>query len=188
MPELSDQNLIEGLRRQDAVALQSVYSRFRGRIAALIGAWGGSEQDAQDIFQDALVAIFIRVQNDDFRLTSSFYTYLYSICQNLWLKKFRENTRHNGVSLGLEAVSMPGTDYSTDLEYAERQQFIMEKFSALGDGCRELLRLSIIEEKTPAEIMELLGFGSIEYYYKRKSNCKDKLVELSRKDARFGAI
>ncbi|HNE28644.1 MAG TPA: sigma-70 family RNA polymerase sigma factor [Saprospiraceae bacterium] len=188
MRELSDQDLIEGLRQRDSAALQLIYSRFRGRIAAQVNTWGGSGQDAQDIFQDALVAIFINAQKDGFRLTSSFYTYLYSICSHLWLKKFRENIRHNGVSPEPEVVSIPGADHSAELEYAERQQFVMEKFRALGDACRELLRLSIIEEKSPAEIMEQLGFGSIEYYYKRKSLCKEKLVELSRKDARFGVI
>ncbi len=185
---LSDQELIDGLCRRDNAALLAIYREFRLRILAQVKDWGGTEHDAKDIFQEALVAVFIHAQKEGFQLTSSFYTYLYAICHNLWLKRFREKIRRNEVSLEHGEVSRLSEDLSAKLEYAERQQFIMEKFKALGERCRELLSMAVIEEKSPAEIMKKLGFGSIDYYYKRKSLCKDKLIELSRKDARFESI
>ncbi|MBK9018354.1 MAG: hypothetical protein IPM82_32300 [Saprospiraceae bacterium] len=59
------------------------------------------------------------------------------------------------------------------------------KFKELGEECQKVLRLSIIEEKSPEEIIATLGFGSVGYLYKRKSNCKEKLFEIIQKDTRF---
>jgi RNA polymerase sigma factor (sigma-70 family) len=184
----TDQAILEGIRLRDSDTLSAVYRQFRPRITALIGSLNGSEQEAKDIFQEAIVVVFINVQKPGFQLTSSFYTYLHAVSHNLWLKKFREKKRHNGVSLDAPEVLKLGIDPSGDLEHAERGLFIMEKFRALGDGCRELLQMAVIEEKSPAEIVERLGFGSLAYYYKRKSMCKDKLTELTRRDVRFGSI
>lgn len=184
----SDQEFLEGIRCRDSSTLSAVYEQFRPRITAHISTLNGSEQEAKDVFQEAVVAVFINVQKPEFQLSSSFYTYLYAICHKLWLKKFREKDRHNGVSLDAREVLTLEDLHSEDLEYAERLQLMLEKFKVLGDGCRELLQLAIIEEKTPAEIVKILGLGSLNYYYKRKSNCKDKLIEHMSRDVRFGSI
>lgn len=184
----TDQEILDGIRRRDNTTVSAVYQQFRPRIVAHLGSLNGSKEEAKDIFQEALVVVFMNAQKPDFQLTSSFYTYLFAICHHLWLKKFREKKRREQVSLEPGVVLLPETDPSESMAYAARQQLLLEKFNALSEGCRELLRLAIVEEKTPAEIVQTFGFGSIEYYYKRKSNCKDKLTELVRADARFAAL
>jgi len=181
----TDRELLEGIRRRDNVVLSAVYQLYRPRIVAFVAKQGGSEQEAKDVLQEALIAVFINVQKQDFQIIYSFDAYLYGICQKQWLKKFRDKSRRSGVSLdALEGLPI-AADASAGSEYAERQLFFMEKFKALPEGCRELLRLSIIEEKTPEETAGQLGFGSLSYFYKRKSQCKDKLEALVRADPHF---
>lgn len=184
---LSDLDILKGLRQNDPVIIQAIYTLFRGRIIAHITRLNGTEQEAKDIFQDGLTALFINAHKPDFQLTSSFYTYLHSICHNLWLKKFREKNRAIRVRFDEPRVLNLETEDSVEalLEYSERQSFFVEKFSSMGENCRRLLHMAFVEEISPEDIVALLGLGSLAYYYKRKSNCKEKLVELMRSDGRF---
>lgn len=45
----------------------------------------GNEEDAKDIFQDALFIIIEKIHNNDFVLQGTLSTYLFAICKNLWL-------------------------------------------------------------------------------------------------------
>jgi RNA polymerase sigma factor (sigma-70 family) len=182
--QLTDPALLCGIRRSDNAVLEFVVQEYRPRIIGQVCKQGGSEEEAKDIFQEALVAIYLKSQQPDFQLTSSFYTFLYAICQNLWLKKCREKKGHNEVRLEEHGVSIT-TEAMETFEQSERYQLYIAKFKELGEECQKVLRLSIVEEKRPEEIMATLGFSSVGYLYKRKSNCKDKLFDLIQNDIRF---
>ncbi len=188
----TDDELLEGIRRRDNAALSAVYRLYRPRIVAFVVNHGGTEQEATDVLQEAIIAIFINAQNPDFQWTHSFNAYLYGICQRQWLKKLRDKNRRAGVSLDAPEVlqlsaAEPG-DADRASRQAERQLLIIEKFKSLSEGCRELLQLAVIEEKPPEAIAAQLGFGSLNYFYKRKSKCKDKLADLVRSDPSFGEL
>ncbi|MBK9018355.1 MAG: hypothetical protein IPM82_32305 [Saprospiraceae bacterium] len=101
-----DTSLLDSLRSSDNAVLEHLVQEYRPRVVVQIIKQGGSEDDANDIFQEALTAIYLKSQQPDFQLTSSFYTFLYAICQNHWLKKCREKKRHNEVRLEDHGVSM----------------------------------------------------------------------------------
>lgn len=182
---LNDATLLDALRRSDNLVLERLVREYRPRVVGQIVKQGGSEEEAHDIFQEGLTAIFLKSQKTDFQLTSSFSSFLYAICQNLWLKKYREKSRLSGGSIENLVVLKTDDDAQQVIEQHERHSFFLQKFAALGEECRKLLQLSVVEEKSADEIIAMLGFGSIGYLYKRKSNCKDKLIQLARQDHRF---
>jgi RNA polymerase sigma factor (sigma-70 family) len=51
----------------------------------------GSNEDAEDIFQETIIVLLQKVREVDFVLTSSLKTYLFAIAKNLWLKRLRDN-------------------------------------------------------------------------------------------------
>ena len=53
----------------------------------------GTEEEAQDIYQDALIVFWEKVVKDELTLTAKISTYLYSICYNLWLKELDRKRR-----------------------------------------------------------------------------------------------
>jgi len=178
-------SLIDDLRQGQDTALEKIVREYRPRVVSQITRQGGSNEDAKDIFQEAMTALYLKSLQPDFQLTSSFYTFLYAICQNLWLKKIREKKRDAGVSIDQLPVSTADDSAQEAIEKYERHCFFMQKFAELGEECRKVLQLSIVEERDAREIKALLGFGSLRYLYKRKSNCKDKLLDLVRRDVRF---
>ena len=91
-----DQNLLEGLLKGDPAAVNQLYKRHFPGIVKMVTSNSGSEEDAQDLFQDAVMVIFEKARSNKLSLTSSLYTYLYAICRNLWLKKLRKKRWQGG--------------------------------------------------------------------------------------------
>lgn len=62
-------------------------------IRKLITGLGGSEQDAIDIFVDAVVILFEHSQKKNFVLSAKVSTYLYAVSRNQWLKLYKKKTQ-----------------------------------------------------------------------------------------------
>jgi DNA-directed RNA polymerase specialized sigma24 family protein len=83
MIHYSDFAIIEGLRLHSDYIIKYVYKEFFSFHPLPDQTNAGLEEDAEDIFQEALYIILKKLQEDDFELSSSFLTYLYSISKNL---------------------------------------------------------------------------------------------------------
>lgn len=184
---LTDEMIIEGLRRQDNQVIEAVIKQYRPGILKHIIALGGNEDEAKDIFQDAIVAIFLKIKDRNFRLTSKFYTFLFSICHNLWLKKCRDKKKFAEVSFEDLTVSND-TSIQDTIEDWERYQLFIGHFQKLGKECQKLIAYFFLEEKKPEEVVALMQFSSLSYLYKRKSICKSELIAQVRKDSRFAEL
>ncbi|MBN1197861.1 MAG: hypothetical protein JXA23_00820, partial [Bacteroidales bacterium] len=87
MGSFSDKKLIEGIIKKRRGTIHFMYRDYFPLILALVEKNSGNFQDAEDIFQDALVALYLRCRNKELVLSCSLRSYFYSICQNLWLQR-----------------------------------------------------------------------------------------------------
>jgi hypothetical protein len=62
MVHYTQYGIIEGIRRRDKDVLKYVYKQYFPMVRYFIIRNQGSEEDAEDIFQEAVVAIFERVR------------------------------------------------------------------------------------------------------------------------------
>ena len=84
MKRLSDEEIIAGLRKRDNRILQYIYKNSFPPVKQLILHNAGSESDAKDIFQEALIVIFKKLRDEDsLKLEAAFSTYTYSIARLL---------------------------------------------------------------------------------------------------------
>ncbi len=79
-------DLIRGGHRSEALA--SIYRHYP-KIRQLVVMANGSEEDAKDLFQEGVIIFYQKAQLPDFRLTAAVGTFIYSVCRNLWLKRYR---------------------------------------------------------------------------------------------------
>jgi len=179
----SDQERLQGIRRGERGAIESLYQDFFDRIARYIIQNSGSRDHAADIFQDAMVVLYQKVQSPDFQLSASIYTYLFSICRNLWLKKLRKSGKEE-VTNEFPAEYTHEAPNDAELEEQARFQLYRKKFRQLGEGCQQLLRLSLKGLKMK-EIVRQLGLSSEQYARKKKFKCKEQLVRLVQADADY---
>src|SRR5688572_1434850 len=90
MQPLRDVQLLEQLKTGDSASFQLLYKFYFPSVASYIKQNTGSKQDAEDIFQEAILVLLQKVRQPDFVLTSALKTYLYAVAKNLWLKRLRE--------------------------------------------------------------------------------------------------
>ena len=90
MQAISDSRLLNQLQNEDNASFALLYRFYYPAIEAHIIRNSGSQADAEDVFQEAIVVLLQQIRRVDFVLTSSLKTYLFAIARNLWLKRLRE--------------------------------------------------------------------------------------------------
>jgi RNA polymerase sigma factor (sigma-70 family) len=180
-----DQEILGGIRVGDSRVLGRLYQQHYPRIAQMIRTNSGTEDDARDIFQDAVMVLYSKAQDSGFQLTSSLFTFLFAVSRNLWLKKLR-NVAREGVTIPVELVSIVDADPQEEAEWIHEAQLQLyrRKFRELGDGCQEILGLTAAGKKI-GEIAQQLGMSSEVYARQRKFKCKEQLTRMIQGDPEF---
>lgn len=180
-----DQKIIDDLRVGKKTTLNFIYQEYYPYIKSHVIKNSGSEDDAKDVFQDAMMAIFQNVSNKDFELTCQFKTYLHAVSQNIWRKKLRD--KKDKYFEPVDDLSIAQEEIEDAVLKMERYKFYTRKFSELSAKCQELLKmyLSGISMKT---ITERLSFASVSYTKKRKFNCKESLIKLIESDPEYKLV
>jgi RNA polymerase sigma factor (sigma-70 family) len=189
MSRFSDDEILLGLRKRDNQVIQYIYQTDFDRIAVMITSNKGSEDDAEDVFQECLIIMFKRMRDDDqFALSSTFSTYLYSIARLIWLKKLRETRKMEVTELKREMEEYiefeePPPVQDKDLRLAVYQR----NLKLIPGDCQKILTLTA-QDTSAKEIAEKLGFRSDSYVRKRRHFCKEFLVNRIKEDAEYQAL
>ena len=86
--EVQDTDLVKRAQNGDARAFDTLVTRYRGRVYSMTYHLVQNESDAWDLAQDAFIKAWRALPQ--FKLDSSFYTWLYRIAHNCaydWLRK-----------------------------------------------------------------------------------------------------
>ncbi len=180
---MKDKDYLEGLLKSDDKVLRAIYKNFSSRISTHIQQQGGTPEDAKDVFQDALMIIFNKSQSTDFELTSSFYTYLFSICKLTWYAKKRKKSRQT-VTISDDNALTDSQSIEQELLDRESDNIYRENFQKLGAFCQKLLRL-FFEKKNMTEITKALQLKNEHTARNRKYRCSQNLKKLMEKDERY---
>lgn len=174
-----DEQLKNGLRSGRRDAILQIYEQYHRRIVSWIIRNSGSEPEAEDIFQDALTTVYQKLQ-DGLKIDHQLYTYLFSICRNLWLKRLRDDrVLRNGDDQELHHLTLEDPVDLTDQQLKE--QIFRRKFAQMGKSCQQILKLAF-SGKSPKEIADLLSLKSEKQATNRKSYCKQQLAKLVQND------
>lgn len=180
---MQDKEYIEGLKRQDSRVLRAIYKDFAKPISQFIMKNGGSYDDAQDVFQDALLIILRKVQSPDFELTSRFSTYLFSINKYVWYDKARKKSRKN-VTISEDEPLIDKSNIEENLLNLELEEVFEENFAKLGEFCQRILTM-FFNKKSMTYIAEQLQLSNDKTAKVRKYRCSQKLKELVKADSRY---
>lgn len=90
MQAVNDHLLLEQLKKEENASFELVYKYYFPLIASYVKQNSGNTEEAEDLFQEAIVVLLHKVRQPEFILTSSLKTFLFAIAKNLWLKKLRD--------------------------------------------------------------------------------------------------
>jgi RNA polymerase sigma factor (sigma-70 family) len=185
MIHYSDEAIQEGLRLRSDYIINFIYKEFFPLIRFLVTQNGGTDEDAEDTFQDGIIIIYNKININQFVLTSSFKTYMYSVCRNLWLQKLNKRKAiFDKLSDVEEYIDLPKAMLAeANVEEAEMHRIIQIHFLSLHDDCQKVLRL--FTKNIPLrEITKIMGFKTENYAKTRKYLCKEELKKRIADDPR----
>jgi len=184
----ADEEIITGLKTQDVVIIKYIYKQFYQQIRFLIRSNSGTEMDAEDIFQDALVIIYQKISSENLKLVCSFSTYLQSVCRHLWLQRL--NKREFSYEYK-EVVDLDQCQYSNTIEEQveenEKYKLYQQHFLKLSQDDQMVLKL-FMKKISLKEIARIMGYKSVEYAKVRKYICKEKLKNSILNDPKYREI
>jgi RNA polymerase sigma factor (sigma-70 family) len=176
--ELNEQALLKGLAENDSRAVEALYKSHFGMIQHFVSNNNGSFDDARDIFQEAMITLYEKVQLDNFALTCQIKTYLFSICKNLWLKRLQQMGKYSTpLSAQEETISV-----EEDLDRFEKKDAafaIMDRaLNSLGEPCKSLLEGYYLNKKGMQELANQFGYTNADNAKNQKYKCLMRLKKL----------
>ncbi|MBV6438837.1 MAG: RNA polymerase sigma factor [Haliscomenobacteraceae bacterium CHB4] len=175
----ADHRYIEALRRHSERDIREIYKQHSAQALRWVVARGGSPDDARDIFQEALMAVFEKAQQPDFVLTCPLGALLHVIWSRKWIDRLRQKGREAEVRneeerrYNLEVAADVLTVAEEALAEQSRQERLARAFGQLSDLCRQLLTL--LSNGTAAkEAAETLQMNSVDTLYRRKNACTER--------------
>lgn len=181
----NDRKILEGIRAGDAKAIKIFYKKNFSYIKGFVLKNSGNEEDAEDIFQDALIVIYEKLKAGSLDIYSNvtLRTYLYAICKNMWRSRLRKRKKiiiDNEVLKENEGIEV---SIGEELDRKEREELYRKYFLTLNTSCREILSL-VFDGKNMKEIASITGYSN-GYTRKKKFECKKALLERLEKDPIF---
>lgn len=165
-----DAGLVEGLRREDAEAMELLVERYGDRVYRLASRITGSKEDAEEVVQDALWTAARKIHT--FKGDSAFGSWLYRVTANAAYMKLRSRrSRQREVALDdvLPALDRGGVhfepmdDWSPRVdEYAmngELRRVLESAIDELPADYRTAVVMHDLEGLSNPDIAEALGIS-----------------------------
>ena len=179
--DFTDQSLLQSLRSDSNPdeAIRHLYrTQFRS-TAAYIKQNSGTEEDAEDIFQE-LVLVFIEIlKKDKFRGESSVSTFLYALTRNIWLnelnKRGKSKRRDEIFEKGKDAFAL---DVSHLIADRETKMQLMKVVDKLGETCKKILLAFYFENLAIKEILQTLNYENEQVVRNKKYKCLKQLEQM----------
>ena len=149
---LTEQALLEALRRKDPAGMRSFYDRYAGYLTAVALRYVPDRAAVKDILQDAFLRMWDAVDRFEYRGEGSLKSWAGRIVVNGALKTLRAQGRLQSVE------DLPDVAEDDDVPVQQVPAAVMQRLiQELPDGYRTVFNLFVFEKKPHREIAALLG-------------------------------
>lgn len=170
---MSDQDILVLFKNgQREKAFKKLYYLYP-RIEKLVLSKGGNKDDASDVFQEALIILNRNLETSDFKLTSSFYTYLYSVSRFVWSDLQKSHTKQQLQELNAQEVQV-----FQEVNQEKNYQLAEHAFLEIGKRCQQLLKLFYHKAMSFKDIANVMQFKSSKIAKNQKYKCLKKAKDI----------
>lgn len=174
--QFSDDQFIAGLRSGNGEVLNALYKKYYNIVLKFIVNNSGSDEAAQDIYQETIIVVYENAQKPGFELQCQLQTYIYSIAKRLWLKQLRKSGK---LVLLKEDAENDFVDAENDLSDHELKEAEIEKMNRsleeLGEPCSTLIKDFYVHKLSMDDIAEKFGYTNADNAKNQKYKCLQRL-------------
>lgn len=170
----------------DSKEISTIYKKNFPKVQSFILQNKGKHEDAQDIFQKALLQLAVRYKREKFEIITSFEAYLFTVCKNLWRRELNKS-KNKVTNDGSYELSSEEQDQSMALLEQKRWELFNENLTLISENCKKILEL-FFAKISYAKIVTEMQYNSETVARQRVFKCKTKLKELIKKDKRYQSL
>jgi len=183
---LEPEKYLEGLSDGVEPIIKKVYDGIFPNVLTFVKRNKGTKEDAQDIFQKALMQIIARYKIRPFVIQYSFEAYFFTVCKNLWRKELQKQ-KNRVTNANQTILSNKAEEMALDTLNQEKWGIFNEKFEELSKNCKLILK-DFFNKVPYEEIMRKMSYTSNNVLRQRIYKCKKKLTELIVNDTRYKSL
>jgi len=176
--------------RSDRTQIKTVYLRCKPKcFGFMIKCFGASNIDDTKmftIFNDAVIVLYEKIDDSNFKLTSSIQTYLNSVCRNIALNEFKKEKRlykttdqdienMDYVNKITDVLEEPTAD--NPYEVAIQKAFTIMKEQ--GGNCPEILAMFWYQKASMEDIALKFSYSNPANAKNQKARCQKRLKEIA---------
>jgi RNA polymerase sigma factor (sigma-70 family) len=174
----ADNEVILGILNNSEIVLKRLYLAYFPMVLQLIINNSGDEDDAKDIYQEAIIVLYNKVKAGDFELSSKLKTYIYSVCRRLWLKRLSQLSRHAGDIKDFQEYLAVDDDIENNRERDIEFNKMGNALQLLGEPCKTIIEDFYIHSRSMQEICENFGYTNSDNAKTQKYKCLQRLKKL----------
>lgn len=150
--------------------MERIYAKTYPMVRHYVREHGGSEEDAKDVFHEAMVTYCEKTVHDQLTLTASVSTYLMGICKNLWRQELdRRNRKTALVDSQLDA------DWEEPVIEEESVLKLLTFVDQLGETCKSILVSFYYFGQRLEQIARQHNYQSVRSATVQKFKCLERL-------------
>jgi len=174
-----DTTLYEGLKNNEPSAFEYLYKNNYPAVRQLVFQYKGSDDDAKDIFQEGMIALWNNIRSGSYQLRPDvkMSTYLIQICKLRWMDRLKKASSRYEVKQ--ETYMEPAQEAEVEVEWINReeQSEFQQQFAQLGERCQTLLKRFYFMKQSLQEIADFLGIGEASAK-NEKYRCMQRLKKI----------
>ncbi len=185
MHTIPDNTLLDQLKREENASFTTLYQCCFPAIAAYILQNQGRKEDAEDIFQEAVIVLLQKIRTPEFQLTASLKTYLFSISRNLWLKHLRDNklTPVADMALYLPEEAPPSITLHPE---KSKESKVQSWISRITGHCQRILKAIFFYHEPMETLMKRMGWKNKHTAANQQYKCLQQVKKFRQKEETAG--
>ena len=178
-----ENDILHRIRIDADAALKDIYKSYRNSFLNwAVKYFKLDESTASDIFQDVIIAFYKNVTSLKLHtLDASLKTYLFSIGKHILLNRHRQKQKEQTQLLD-DFSQLNLKEWDLDIIVMEKksqeEENVIIALELLGEKCRQLLKLFYFKGLSHKEIVQQLGYNSLEVSRSMKRKCIKNLKRI----------
>lgn len=173
---MSDREILQQLNQGNETCLKYLY-QYLGMVQSWVLKNSGTQEDALDLFQEAVIVFYQKFQGGEFQLKGRLSTYLFEICKRQWYNQLNRRLKYEKSSANTLEMDQRQESFSVEISTSRPslRSYITEALEKLGDPCKSLLEASIYLKRTMKEIARDFNYADAHSARQQKLRCMKRL-------------
>lgn len=179
LKQFTEEEIVSGIKHNVPKVYEFLYKNLTPLIYYDIRSNSGSQEDAEDHFQDTILVVAANVKAGKY-VDGNIEGYIRIVSRNLWLKKLRKSVKLKQSQL--DDAFDPPDEYNSEvvndlIKHDKIIDMVNERLNEMDDRCNEILTSFYFEKRALKDIADKFQW---EYSYAKKKifMCRQKLKEM----------